>query len=57
MRDTCSGTTVGMHAGCTINVRLTPTTAGTRRATLVIADNLASWSPMVGSGTGQEGLG
>jgi hypothetical protein len=40
-RDTCSGTTVGVYAGCTISVRFRPTTTGARRANLVIADTTA----------------
>jgi hypothetical protein len=40
LHDTCTGTTVGVYAGCTINVHFTPTIPGTRRTTLVIADSL-----------------
>jgi Kelch motif len=50
--DACAGRTLAFEQSCTITARFTPTTAGTRSATIGLSDNEPTASTIALSGTG-----
>jgi hypothetical protein len=53
--DGCSGLTLAPGTGCSVSITFTPTTTGTRSATLIVTDNAATSPqtvPISGTGTG-----
>jgi hypothetical protein len=56
-RSTCAPRRLGSYDGCTVAVRFTPLTSGTRRATLIIRDNAVDSPqqvPLTGHGLTQR---